>query len=101
MEPTTTTSNSPSPAIQCGAEALAFYETLIQTLPVRNVSDRTCFRRITAWLRREVEAGRRPPEVFREVLLFARESRLPGVRNPNAVFLSILKKELHYDPKSQ
>jgi hypothetical protein len=79
---------------------MAFYETLIQTLPVRNISDRTCFRRITAWLRRQVETGSAGTEIFRDVLLLARESLLPGVRNPNAVFLSLLKKELHYDPKA-
>jgi len=94
MEPTPT--NPSSPTSELSTEALAFYETLIETLPVRNVSDRTCFRRITAWLKDGIAAGQFRPTVWREVLLFARESRLPGVRNPNAVFLSILKKEMHY-----
>ncbi len=83
----------------CGDMALAFQETLIELLPMRNGSDRTCFHRITQWLRQEVEAGRREPRVFQEVLVWARECRTPGVRNPNALFLSLLKKELGYDPK--
>jgi hypothetical protein len=76
--------------------ALAFYETLVETLPVKTVSDRTCFRRVTSWLRARVQSGALPPEVFQEVLLYAREASLPGVRNPNACFMSILRKELGY-----
>ena len=85
-----------SPSISTRSKA--FYETLIQTLPVRGPSDRTCFRNVTRWLRESVEAGRFDDEIFADVLLLARESRLPGARNPNAVFMSLLRKELGYDP---
>jgi hypothetical protein len=80
--------------------ALAFHESLIGILPIRNGSDRTCFRNVTKWLKREVAAQRLKPVAFREALVLAREATLPGVRKPNAVFMSLLKKELHYDPKS-
>lgn len=73
---------------------LAFYETLIATLPPRTVSDRTCFRRVAAG-----PSGLRGlwRGVFQKVLVFAREARGPGYRNPHAVFMSILQKELHYE----
>lgn len=98
------TSNSNSTSATAHQLALAFYETLVETLPVRTVSDRTCFRRVTSWLRGKVESGSLRPEVFHEVLLYAREARLPGVRNPNACFMSILRKELGYgksDPQKR
>ena len=81
------------------SRALAFFETLIQIIPPRSVSDRTCFRRIAEWLKAEVRAGRfEEQEIFEHVLLYAREASLGAARNPAAVFVSILKKELHYDP---
>lgn len=78
--------------------SLAFYETLLATIPARTVSDRTCYRRIAAWLSEEVERGRFDEGVFQIVLGFATEARQPHVRNPAAVFVSILKKELGYEP---
>ena len=81
--------------------ALAFYETLIQVLPCKTRSDRTCFRRLADWLRDGVRERRFDPEIFEQVLLYAREAALPGSRNPNAVFMSILRKELGYAPKAQ
>jgi hypothetical protein len=86
-------------SISSRTRSLAFYETLLQTLPTRTVSDRTCFRRIAAWLGEQIEAGRFSEEIFPIVLSFASEATQPGVRNPAAVFVSILKKELGYDPK--
>ena len=85
-------------SISLRSRTLAFYETLIQTLPPRTVSDRTCFGRIGAWLQSEIEGGRFSEEIFREVLIFASEAKGAACRNPHAVFVSILKKELHYDP---
>jgi hypothetical protein len=87
----------PSPA----QEALAFFETLLALLPARSVSDRTCFRRVAEWLAQGVRAGRFTREVFPRVLLYAREIDVGSARNPNAVFLSILRKEMGYVPKSQ
>jgi hypothetical protein len=79
--------------------ALAFHESLVTVLPIRSGADRTCFRNVTRWLKREVQAGRLASTAFKEVLVYAREARVPGVRNPNAVFLTTLKREFHYDPK--
>jgi hypothetical protein len=76
---------------------LAFYETLVRTLPPKSQSDRTCFRRLTNWLQDGIEAGRLEEDVLREVLTYAQEARGPGIRNPRAVFITICKKELGYD----
>ena len=89
---------SPSDSVSLPTRTLAFFETLVQTLPPRSSSDRTCFRRVAEWLRDEVRAGRRDDDVFGQVLLYAREASIGRVRNPNAVFMSILRKELGYDP---
>ncbi len=86
-------------SISLRTRSLGFYETLIHTLPPRTVSDRTCFRRIAAWLADGVEQGRFTEEVFAVALTYATEASLAEVRNPPAVFVSILKKELGYDPK--
>jgi hypothetical protein len=88
-------SASPSPTLQ----ALAFFETLVTVLPVRSVSDRTCFRRVVQWLAEGVGAGRLGDGAFAEALLYTREACLGKPRSPHAVFLSILRKELGYDPK--
>ena len=84
-------------SISLRSRVFAFYETLIKTLPPRTVSDRTCFRRITAWLQHEIESGRYSEELLRQVLVYASEARGAECRNHHAVFVSILKKELHYD----
>jgi len=88
-------------SISSRTRSMAFYETLLATLPTRTVSDRTCFRRIAAWLGAGVESGRFSEEIFAIAVSFAKEATQPGVRNPAAVFVSILKKELGYDPKRQ
>ena len=87
-------------SISLRSRSLAFHETLLGIIPTRTVSDRTCFRRITAWLTAEVEAARLDVEIFQIVLGYAKEARQPGVRNPAAVFVTILKKELKYDPQA-
>ncbi len=87
-------------SISLRTRSLGFYETLIGVLPARSVSDRTCFRRVAAWLADGIEAGRFDEEIFRVVLTYAKEAAAANVRNPAAVFVSILKKELHYDPKA-
>ena len=87
-------------SISSRTRSLAFYDTLLKALPARSASDRTCFRRIAAWLAAGVEDGRFTEEVFPIVLSYANEATAPGVRNPAAVFVTILKKELGYDPAS-
>ena len=86
-------------SISLRTRSLGFYETLIGTLPPRSVSDRTCFRRIAAWLADGIEQGRFDDEIFTVALTYAREASVAEVRNPAAVFVSMLKKEIGYDPK--
>jgi hypothetical protein len=78
------------------AQALSFNTMLHQIIKPKSVSDRTCFRRITNWLLRGVKEGKFTPEVFEIVLGFAAEAAGPDSRNPAAVFMKILKDELHY-----
>ena len=77
---------------------MAFFETLCTLLPPASASDRTCWRRVAEWLKAGVKTGRFNEEIFERVLLYAREASMGAARNPNAVFVSILKKELGYDP---
>lgn len=86
-------------SISLRSRSLAFYETLIGVLPPRSVSDRTCFRRMAAWMVTGVETGRFSEEIFQIVLTYAKEAAGANVRNPSAVFVSMLKKEIGYDPK--
>jgi len=85
--------------IDPGTRLMAFYETLVQTLRPRSVSDRTCFRRVALWLGDQVKAGRFDDDMYARVLLYAREATTGYARNPHAVFMSTLRKELDYDPK--
>ncbi len=82
--------------IELGTRKLAFFETLLETLPPKSVSDRTCFRHVADWLSAGVRGGRFDPEIFQTVLLYAREATVGQARNRHAVFMSILRKELRY-----
>lgn len=82
-----------------GMRKLAFFETLIELLPPRSVSDRTCFRRLADWLGAGVASGRFDEDVFATTLLYAREATVGRCNNARAVFMSILRKEIGYDPK--
>jgi hypothetical protein len=66
-------------------------------IPPRSQSDRTCYRRIAKWIRKKCETGRfNLDEILSRVIDYALESTSPGAKNPPAVFMSILKKELNY-----
>jgi hypothetical protein len=80
-------------------DSLGFYNLLKETIPPKNVSDRTCFRRVAAWLSQGVKGGRWDNSIYLIVLDYAKEARDGGARNPAAVFMSILQKELQY-PRS-
>jgi hypothetical protein len=78
-------------------KALVFERALKIVIKPKTQSDRTGFRNITNWLRDECKAGYLDTDtVFRRVLDFALEASGPGSKNPAAVFMSILKKELGY-----
>lgn len=79
------------------AKALVFERSLKIVIKPRNQSDRTCFRDLTNWLLVECNADVFDVDtIFRRLLDFALEASGPGSRNPAAVFMSILKKELGY-----
>lgn len=78
-------------------KSLMFQRALKIIIPPRNQSDRTCFRAVNKWLVAQCEAGEFDADIiFRRILDFALEASGPGSRNPAAVFMSILKKELGY-----
>ncbi|MFZ2148703.1 MAG: hypothetical protein WAV28_15920 [Sedimentisphaerales bacterium] len=76
--------------------ALSFNEALLSIIRPRNQSDRTCFRNITNWLMVGCATGRFNGEIFDRVLDYARKASTG--RNPAAVFIALLKKELGYRP---
>jgi hypothetical protein len=74
-----------------------FEKALKIVLPPRNQSDRTCFRNIAKWISEKYENGSFGlDELFSRIIDYALESTSPGAKNPPAVFMSILKKELNY-----
>jgi len=78
-------------------KTLVFERALKIVIKPRNQSDRTSFRNIANWLRDGCKAGSLDTNsIFRRVLDFAIEASGPGSKNPAAVFMTILKKELGY-----
>ncbi len=86
----------PRPDNDCHIRALHFNEALMSIIRPRNQSDRTCFRNITSWLRAGCATGKFNEQIFGRALDYAKEASLG--RNPAAVFISLLKKELNYNP---
>jgi len=87
--------------ISITSRASAFHETLTGIIPPKDCSDRTAFRRVAKWLADECTEGHFEVEIFPFVLDLAREAAGPECRKPAAVFMSLLKKELHYSPRSK
>lgn len=74
-----------------------FYKQLCSVLPPKSRSDRTTFRRVAAWVIRKCKYdGQNEYELCARILDFAKSSQKPPARNPRAVFISVLKKELGY-----
>jgi hypothetical protein len=72
-------------------------QTIRLVLPPKNISDRTCFRNVIKWLYGKIEADTfNEYEIFRRIIDYLLESSGPSVKNPHALFMSILKKELNY-----
>lgn len=69
-------------------------------IPPKDISDRTSFKNLV-WYFRDVAIGRgeEPDAIFRVLIDFALEASGPKSRNPAAVFMSILQKELGYKGK--
>jgi len=77
-------------------QILMFHERLVTIIRPRNQSDRTSFRRVSNWLLRGIQDGAFKPKVLETVLRYAQEATSPDCRNPAAVFMAILKKEMGY-----
>ncbi len=80
------------------AAGSAFHQTLIDVIPPKNQSDRTCFRRIACFLEIQIKHGLYDESIYHSVLNLAAEAKLPGSRNPAAVFTAVFKKEFDYEP---
>lgn len=91
---TNTYSSEQSLSSSNSLRALSFNEALISIIKPRNQSDRTCFRNITNWLICGCATGRFNEQIFDRVLGYAREASTG--RNPAAVFMALIKKELGY-----
>ena len=78
-------------------KSLEFERALRIIIRPRNISDRTSFRNISQWLTNKCKEGKFDEHsIFRRVIDFALEASGPKSRNPAAVFIAILKKELGY-----
>ncbi|MHC4258879.1 MAG: DUF1376 domain-containing protein [Planctomycetota bacterium] len=75
-------------------QGLNFYEALTALIMPRTQSDRTCFRNVTNWLIEGCATGRFDERIFERVLDYAKEATTG--RNPAAVFMTLIKKELGY-----
>lgn len=83
-------------SISLRTRKLAFYQTLIGIIHPKDQSDRTSFRNIAKWAAEQIKEGKYDEDVFQQILAYATEAAQPTSRNPAAVFISILKKELGY-----
>ena len=77
-------------------QSLSFNSALTGIIRPRTRSDRTCFRNVTNWLAAGIATGRFNAQIYDRVLDYAKEASQG--RNPPAVFIAILKKELNYKP---
>jgi len=80
---------------------IEFSRCFKQYLRPRDQSDRTCLQNIANWLAAKCRAGLFEEDVvFGQVLTWAQEvamdKKAKQIRNPWAVMMSILKKELGY-----
>lgn len=90
------TSVRPRPDTDSHIRSFNFNVDLMEIIKPRTQYDRTCFANITSWLRAGCATGKFNEQIFSRVLDYAKEASLG--RNPAAVFISLLKKELDYRP---
>ncbi len=78
-------------------KALQWLRAVKLVLPPKDISDQVALKNLKRWLIGQCEAELMDENtIFREILDFAIEASGPRSRNPMAVFISILKKELEY-----
>ena len=75
-------------------EGLHFHEALNSIIRPRSQSDRTCFRNVTNWLTAGCASRKFNSQIFARALDLAREATTG--KNPAAVFMVLMKKELRY-----
>jgi hypothetical protein len=83
------------------ARVNGFLDTLKQFLPPKTRSDIVAYRNFGAWLEDQLRLGRFNDEIFHRILGLATDAKLPPARNPYAVFMSSLRKELGYDTRKR
>jgi uncharacterized protein YdaU (DUF1376 family) len=88
-----------SPPSEFQIRGLHFNDALEMIIKPASRSDRTCFRKVTAWLVEGCARGRFNHLIFDRVLDYARQARRGD--NPAACFMAVLKKELRYRPKGE
>ena len=81
-------------------DALLFYKRLKEIIEPKDSSDRTTFLKIACWIECKVLSGEFRPSHYEYILECARDSCRPDSRNPAAVFISILQRELGYGKRS-
>lgn len=79
------------------SNSLGFYDGLVNFIPVRSASDRTCFRNLTKWLKGQIVLKKLNEAVYERVLILAKEAS--SARKPAAAFMALVKKELNYETK--
>lgn len=89
-----TNSSEQSFSSSSSLRALNLNTALANILRPRSQSDRTCFRNVANWLVEGCATGRFDERIFERVLDYAREAK--SGRNPAAVFMALIKKELGY-----
>jgi len=95
-------SSSSSPRAVTGGsqvQVLHFNQALVSIIHPRTQSDRTCFRNLSNWLSEQIGRGRFTEDIFARVLDYAKEASQG--RNPAAVLMALMKKELDYSPRKR
>lgn len=86
-------------AITAEEKTANMIKALYIVLPPKSVSDRTTIRNVVKYYSEMARSqGQQPDSIFKILIDFALEASGPFSRVPAAVFMSIIKKELGYQP---
>ena len=89
-------------AITAEEKTASMIKALYIVIPPKSVSDRTTLRNVVKHFSEMANSkGQQPDSIFKILIDFALEASGPFSRVPAAVFMSILKKELGYQPGSK
>lgn len=76
-------------------------KALYIVIPPKSISDRTTMRNVAKYYAGIAKSKGQPPDsIFKILIDFALEASGPFSRVPAAVFMTILKKELGYQPET-